>query len=152
MTSVQAGILLQCIRRFAGRRRAAELPDAQLLERFTSQRDEAAFAILVRRHGPMVLNVCRSVLHHEQDAEDAFQATFLVLVRKADSIRQPAAVAGWLYEVAYHVAVKAQAAAARRRTQERRVIPMAAPDPTLDMTLRELHRVLHDELQRLPDK
>src|SRR5437868_6056533 len=137
MTSAQTGIVLQHIRRLAGTSRAAQPPDAQLLERFAARRDEAAFAALVRRHGPMVLNVCRSVLHHEQDAEDAFQATFLVLARKADSIRQPEAVAGWLYEVAYHVAVKAQAAAARRRTEERRAIPMAAPDPTLDMTLRD---------------
>src|SRR5437773_6311291 len=131
MTSVPTSIVLQHIRRLAGARRAAQPLDGYLLERFTAQRDEAAFAALVRRHGPMVLNVCRSILHHEQDAEDAFQATFLVLVRKADSIRQPAAIAGWLYEVAYHVAVKAQAAAARRRTEERRAIPMAAPDPTL---------------------
>jgi RNA polymerase sigma factor (sigma-70 family) len=153
MTSKQAGVILQHIRRLAGTSRVAQPPDAQLLERFTSQRDEAAFAVLVRRHGPMVLNVCRSVLHHEQDAEDAFQATFLVLVRKADSIRQPEAVASWLYEVAYHVAVKAQADAGRRRAQERRAFPPMAPtDPTLDMTLRDLRRVLHEELRRLPDK
>jgi RNA polymerase sigma factor (sigma-70 family) len=152
MTSKHADLLLQHIRRLAGGRPIAHLPDAQLLERFTTQRDEAAFDTLVRRHGPMVLNVCRSVLHHEQDAEDAFQATFLVLVRKAASIRRPEALAGWLYEVAYHVAVKAQAAAARRRMQERKVAPMASPDPTLDMTLRDLRRVLHEELRRLPEK
>ena len=108
MTSKQAGVILHHIRRLAAAPAVAQPPDAQLLERFTAHRDEAAFTTLVRRHGPMVLNVCRSVLHHEQDAEDAFQATFLVLVRKADSIRQPEAVAGWLYEVAHHVAVKAQ--------------------------------------------
>src|SRR5437868_13011731 len=152
MTSARADFVLQYIRQLAGTRRAAQPPDGQLLERFTAQRDEAAFTTLVRRHGPMVLNVCRSVLHHEQDAEDAFQATFLVLVRKADSIRQPEAVAGWLYEVAHHVAIKAQADAARRRAQERRVSPMAAADPTLDMTLRDLQRVLHEELRRLPEK
>jgi RNA polymerase sigma factor (sigma-70 family) len=153
MTSAQAGIVLQHIRGLAGARRVAVgPPDAQLLGRFTAQRDEAAFAALVRRHGPMVLNVCRSVLHHEQDAEDAFQATFFVLARKADSLRQPEAVAGWLCEVAYHVAVKAQADAARRRAQERRATPMPPADPTLDMTLRDLRRVLHEELRRLPDK
>ena len=152
MTSKQAGLILQHIRRLAGRRPTAQLPDVQLLERFTTQHDEVAFEALVRRHGPMVLNVCRSVLHHEQDAEDAFQATFLVLVRKAESIRRPEALAGWLYEVAYHVAVKAQANAARRRVQERKVAPLASTDPTLDMTLRDLRRVLHEELRRLPEK
>jgi RNA polymerase sigma factor (sigma-70 family) len=126
--------------------------DRQLLERFIAQRDEAAFAALVRQHGPMVLNVCRGVLRHEQDAEDAFQATFLVLARKADSIRQPEAVAGWLCEVAYRVAVKALAASARRRSQEPRDPPMMSADPTLDMTLRDLRRVLHEELRQLPEK
>src|SRR5438093_11677937 len=115
MTSAQAGIVLQHIGRLAATRRAGGPADAVFLQRFAARRDEAAFAALVRRHGPMVLNVCRSVLHHEQDAEDAFQATFLVLARKADSIRQPEAVAGWLYEVAHHAAVKAQADAVRRR-------------------------------------
>src|SRR4051794_8170095 len=152
MTSARADFVLQYIRRLAGARRAAPSPDGQLLERFTAQRDEAAFATLVRRHGPMVLNVCRSVLRHEQDAEDAYQATFLVLVRKATSIRRPEAVAGWLYEVAYRVAVQAQADAARRRALERRAPPLADADPTLDMTLRDLRRVLHEELRRLPDK
>src|SRR5437764_15085718 len=121
MTSAQTGIVLQHLRRLAETGRAAEPSDGQLLERFTAQRDEAAFASLVRRHGPMVLGLCRSILRHEQDAEDAFQATFLVLARKAESIRQPEAVAGWLYEVAHHAAVKARAAAARRRAQERKV-------------------------------
>src|SRR5262249_55376263 len=100
----------------------------------------------------MVLNVCRGVLRNEADAEDAFQATFLALARKADSIRQPEAVAGWLYEVAHRVAVKAQADAARRRDREQKVTPMAPADPTLDMTLRDLRRVLHEELRRLPEK
>src|SRR5262245_12842179 len=125
MTSAQAGIVLEHIRGLAGTRRAGGPPDTLLLEHFTAQGDESAFAALVRRHGPMVLNVCRSVLHHEQDAEDAFQATFLVLARKAEAIRQPEAVAGWLYEVAYRVAVKAQADGARRRALERRATPMA---------------------------
>jgi RNA polymerase sigma factor (sigma-70 family) len=152
MTSTQAGLVLQHLRRLAGPRRAAQPPDAELLGRFAARRDQAAFAALVRRHGPMVLNVCRGVLRHEQDAEDAFQATFLVLAKKADSIRQPEAVAGWLYEVAHHVAARAQADAARRRARERRALPMAPADPTLDMTLRDLHRALHEELRRLPEK
>jgi RNA polymerase sigma factor (sigma-70 family) len=152
MTNARTSIILQHIRRLAGTRHADPSLDGQLLERFTGQHDEAAFAALEQRHGPMVLNVCRSVLRHEQDAEDAYQATFLVLAQKADSIRKPEAVAGWLYEVAYHVAVQAQAAAARRRALERRAAPLAPADPTLDMTLRDVQRVMHEELRRLPDK
>jgi RNA polymerase sigma factor (sigma-70 family) len=152
MTSAQASLVLRHVRRLAGTRDPDQPSDGQLLERFTSRRDEAVFAELVQRHGPMVLNVCRSVLRHDQDAEDAFQAAFVVLARKADSIRRQEAVAGWLHEVAHHVAVKAQADAARRRVRERRASEMASADPTLDMTLRDLQRVLHEELQRLPDK
>ena len=152
MTSTQTSLVLQHLRRLAGSHPAAQPPDGQLLERFIAERDEAAFAALVRRHGPMVLNVCRSVLRHEQDAEDAFQATFLVLARKAASLHEPAAVAGWLYEVAYRVALRAQAQAARRRAREQKVTPMTPSDPILDMTLRDLHRVLHEELRRLPEK
>jgi RNA polymerase sigma factor (sigma-70 family) len=136
----------------AGTRPPDQAPDGYLLERFTAHRDEAAFAGLVRRHGPMVLGVCRSILGHEQDAEDAFQATFLVLARKADSIRQRGSVAAWLYEVAYRVAIKAHAGSARRRARERRACAMAPADPTLDMTLRDLQRVLHEEMRELPDR
>jgi RNA polymerase sigma factor (sigma-70 family) len=152
MTSAQAGIVLQHIRRLGGTAAPGQPPDGHLLEHFAAQRDGAAFAALVRRHGPMVLNVCRGVLRHDHDAEDAFQATFLVLARKAASIRQPEAVASWLYEVAHRVAVKAQVDAARRRAREQRASPMAPADPTLDMTLRDLQRVLHEELRRLPEK
>ena len=82
------------------------LTNAQLLERFVAQRDEAAFEVLVRRHGPKVLGVCRHLLRHQQDAEDAFQATFLVLVRKAGSIGKRQAVGSWLSRVAYRVALR----------------------------------------------
>src|SRR5262249_21318971 len=92
--------------------------DEGLLGRFVATEDEAAFAALVRRHGPMVLRVCQRVLHHSQDAEDAFQATFIVLARKAASITQPAMLANWLYGVALRVANKARAAASKRRVRE----------------------------------
>jgi RNA polymerase sigma factor (sigma-70 family) len=131
---------------------AGQPSDADLLERFAGRGDGTAFATLVRRHAPMVLNVCRAVLRHEQDAEDALQAVFLVLARKAGSIRNREAVAGWLCEVAHRVAARAQAGAARRRDQERKASPATSTDPTLDMTIRDLRRVLHDELRRLPDK
>ncbi|HJT77268.1 MAG TPA: sigma-70 family RNA polymerase sigma factor [Gemmataceae bacterium] len=152
MTSVQACTVLQHIRRIAAIRPRDQSPDGQLLESFLVRRDEAAFAALVRRHGPMVLGVCRGVLRNHHDAEDAFQATFLVLARKADSIRNRDCVGGWLYGVAYHVAVKAQADNVRRRAQERRAPEMASPDPTLDLTVRDLQRVLHEELAQLPEK
>src|SRR6516165_4923152 len=97
--------------------------DGQLLARFVAARDEASFAALVRRHGPMVLGVCRRLLRHAQDAEDCFQATFLVLVRKASSVRREA-VGSWLYAVAYRTSLEARSVNARRRTRERQVEDM----------------------------
>src|SRR5262249_42728342 len=105
------------------RRRALACPggmsDGDLLERFVKDRDDAAFAELVRRHGPMVLGVCKRTLAHWHDAEDAFQAAFLVLVRRADSVRPRDRVGPWLYGVAYRIALKARSAALRRQARER---------------------------------
>src|SRR5690349_18999744 len=97
-----------------------EMTDRELLERFAARRDEAAFEILIRRHGPMVLGVCRQVLKNANDADDAFQATFLVLVRKAKTIRVENSLSPWLYGVAYRVAARARAASVRRRGLESR--------------------------------
>ncbi|MGO9924206.1 MAG: sigma-70 family RNA polymerase sigma factor [Isosphaeraceae bacterium] len=130
------------------------LTDGQLLERFTSSNDEAAelaFAALVERHGPMVLRVCQSVLRERHDAEDAFQATFLILVRKAASIRKQSSVVSWLHGVALRVASCQKGATARRRRHERKVAerPAASADGA---DADELASVLHEELDRLPEK
>src|SRR5262245_6437963 len=98
--------LLTYLHRTAGGRDQAELTDRQLLASFSAQ-DEEAFAVLVRRHGPTVQSVCRRLLGHVHDAEDAFQATFLVLARRAGSVRWQESVGSWLYGVAYRVALKA---------------------------------------------
>ncbi|HJT78406.1 MAG TPA: sigma-70 family RNA polymerase sigma factor, partial [Gemmataceae bacterium] len=131
----------------------AEAPDdAQLLQRFARERDQHAFAALVQRHGALVWGVCRRVLGHEQDAEDAFQATFLVLARKAGTVRRQEALGAWLYEVAYHVALKARAAAARRRQHEREAGTMPRPDGSDEQLRQEVRRVLDEELHRLPPR
>jgi RNA polymerase sigma factor (sigma-70 family) len=129
-----------------------DLSDRALLERFLGQCDSAAFAALVRRHGPTVLGVCRRVLHNAHDAEDAFQATFLVLVRKGRSIAKREALGSWLYGVAYRLALKAQADIVRRRQHERqaanRFEASAKHEPTGD----DLRPILDEEVNRLPDK
>jgi RNA polymerase sigma factor (sigma-70 family) len=128
------------------------LTDGQLLGRFLERRDEAAFAALVRRHAPMVWNVCRRVLDHHHDAEDAFQATFLVLVRKAHSVTPREMVVNWLYGVAYQTAVKARALAARRRARERQVMEMPEERGKKPDLWTDLQPLLDEELRRLPDK
>jgi RNA polymerase sigma factor (sigma-70 family) len=152
MSSAQVGAVLRHIRQLAAARHDPERPDHQLLERFARHRDGDAFAALLRRHGPMVLGVCHSVLHNVHDAEDAFQAAFLLLARKAGSIRRREAVSGWLYRVAYRLAVRARATAARRRVHERRAAAMPPADPVLDLSLREVRAVLLEELDGLPEQ
>jgi len=128
-----------------------EAPDEDLLARFAADRDQAAFAALMRRHGPMVLGVCARVLGDTPAAEDAFQATFIVLARRAPSVSRPELLANWLYGVAYRTALKARVGAARRRAAERQVGPVTGTDP-LDGLRRELWQALDDELNRLPEK
>jgi RNA polymerase sigma factor (sigma-70 family) len=130
-----------------------EWTDEELLGRFVSQRDAAAFKVLVHRHGPMVLGVCRRLLQHPQDAEDAFQATFLVLVRKAASLGQRELLGNWLYGVAYRTALDARAEAMRRRKREKQVSSMPEPEVRDEsQEWRDLRPFLDHELNRLPDK
>ncbi len=144
--------VLRYIRKVAAAGHALNLPDRELLRRFVSQGDEPAFAALVRRHGPAVLRLCRRVLRHEQDAEDAFQATFLVLSRQSASLCPRESLSGWLYAVAYRIAQKAKVAAARRRRHERCAAGRQDADPLAEITVREAHAILDRELARLPDR
>jgi RNA polymerase sigma factor (sigma-70 family) len=131
---------------------AAALTDGELLEHYLAGRDEAAFEALLRRHGPMVLAVCRRVAANAQDAEDAFQATFLVLVRKAASIWPRHKVGNWLYGVAYRAGMKVRTMTYRQRTRERPMNPLPEP-ATIESTLRDdLPGMLDRELLALPEK
>src|SRR5438876_392038 len=121
MPAAPLGHVLRHVRKLAGGPCAPEPTDAELLERFVAFREESAFAALVERHGRLVWGVCKRVLAHEQDAEDAFQATFLALARHAPSIARRESVAGWLGTVARRVATKARTVMARRRARERQV-------------------------------
>src|SRR6266571_4733914 len=127
MPTSQMSEAIQHLRRSVLLRDGAGLTDGQLLEDHVSRRDEAALAALVWRHGPMVWGVCRRVLRNYQDAEDAFQATFLVLVRKAASITSRELLANWLFGVAHQTARKARATAAKRKGRERQVTDMPEP-------------------------
>jgi RNA polymerase sigma factor (sigma-70 family) len=126
--------------------------DSQLLECFLARRDEAAFAALVRRHGPMVLAVCRRVLGNHHDAEDAFQATFLVLARKGAALRARELVGNWLHGVAYRTALRAKAMTARRQAHERQARELARPRAPADDGWQELLPLLDQELDRLPER
>jgi RNA polymerase sigma factor (sigma-70 family) len=131
---------------------AGDATDGQLLDRFVLRHDDDAFTALVQRHGPMVLAVCRRVLHDSPDAEDAFQATFLVLVRKAASIGKPERLGNWLYGVAYRTALRARAPASRRRALERQAPGRPPANPGDEVVWRDLRPVLDEELNRLPAK
>ena len=152
MTNEDRSPVLRYLHQVVRPARTGGLADAQLLERFVDHQDEAAFEILVRRHGAMVLGVCRRVLRHAQDAEDAFQATFLVLVHKARSIGRRQAVGSWLYRVAYRVALRAKIKADRRRTRPLGAEEVPAADWTPDLVWADFRRVLDEEVARLPEK
>ena len=151
MPAGQLARVVQFCRRVLAPQSADETADAHLLELFIRQGDGAAFEALVRRHGPMVLGVCLRVLGNSHDAEDAFQAVFLVLTRKAASIRPRRMVGNWLYGVAFRTALEARKAGAKRRTKERHYGEIRQADSGEGMD-EELLAVLDQEVHRLPDR
>jgi RNA polymerase sigma factor (sigma-70 family) len=151
MATVDLGRVVDYLSRSLAPEDAAGLTDRQLLARFVAGQEESAFAALVARHGAMVLAVCRRVLRHEQDAEDAFQATFLVLARKAASVRWTDTAGPWLYEVATRTALEARAVIRRRRARECQVEELPEP-AVLPGEPQDWRPLLDQEVRRLPEK
>jgi RNA polymerase sigma factor (sigma-70 family) len=144
--------LLRHIRRVVEPKGTVALSDAELLERFLNQRDEAAFEVLIWRHGAMVLSLCQRLLRHRQDAEDAFQATFLILVRKAHSIGRHEALSSWLYKVAYRIALAVKTRTVARGLQSLPEVELPAAEAATDLVWRDLRPVLDEEVNHLPEK
>jgi RNA polymerase sigma factor (sigma-70 family) len=144
--------VLEQLRGAVYRAHADDFDDGELLAAFVARRDEQAFAALVQRHGPMVLGVCRRLLRNVHDAEDAFQAVFLVLVRRAEAVRPREAVGNWLYGVAYRTALEARRRAARQRTREKQVTVMPEPPVHVHEAWYDVQPWIDQELTRLPDK
>jgi RNA polymerase sigma factor (sigma-70 family) len=152
MATGQLNTVLRHIHKLASAGADEAGTDSELLQRFCRRHEEAAFAALVQRHGPMVLGVCRRVLHNSHDAEDAFQATFLILVRKASSISKAPSLSCWLHQVAQRIALRLRSREASRRSHERQVPEMPHPDWIAGVVWRDLRLVLDEEVQRLPEK
>jgi RNA polymerase sigma factor (sigma-70 family) len=144
--------LLHYLRRVGASPETSDLLDCELLHLYATQHDEAAFRTLLRRHGPMVLGVCKRLLQNSHDAEDAFQATFLVLTRKIHSVRWRQSIGTWLYEVAQRLAREAKVRASRRQVHESRAPLRTSGDCLSEITGRELLAVLDEEMSRLPEK
>jgi RNA polymerase sigma factor (sigma-70 family) len=144
--------LLDFLRRLRSSDQTRSTPDAELLTRFSGSRDEAAFTTLVQRHGPMVYRLCVRVLDDSPDVEDAFQATFIVLARRASTVPRPELLGSWLYEVAYRTALKLRAKAARRRACVREERTVDHANPAEEAVRREVRQRLDAELSRLPDR
>src|SRR5580692_1490022 len=152
MPTRPANRLMPTLRRVVLAGTTSERSDGQLLGAFVTDRDADAFAGLVRRHGPMVLGVCRRVTGDRTVADDAFQAVFLVLARRAAAIKPREQVGNWLYGVAYRTAIKARAVLARRRSREKQVDIMPEPPVTSPPDVwSDLQPVIDEELARLPD-
>jgi len=152
MPNLRVGQFIQCVRKSMLLRDGGGMTDGQLLSCFVECQDTAAFEALLRRHSSMVWGVCLRVLRHPQDAEDAFQAVFLVLVRKAAFIAARERLGGWLHGVAYRTALETRAVIARRRRKERQLEVIPQPEVRAEPGCGELLAVLDRELGRLPDK
>jgi RNA polymerase sigma factor (sigma-70 family) len=156
MSHAQRNLVLRYLRRVTGAAGTKDVTDGELLARFVARHDEAAFELLLWRHGTMVLHVCRDVTRDPHAAEDAYQATFLALIRRAASIRAGESLGAWLYQVAYRVALKARGQTAKRNQQEKVLVSVEELPAVLELrdeaSLRELRPVLHEEVQRLPAK
>src|SRR5215472_13968877 len=151
MAMAQMDTVIRQLRRAVLRQDVAGRTDGQLLAAFIDRKDEAAFEALLRRHGPMVFGVCRRVFGNHHDAEDAFRATFLVLARKAASVRPRERVANWLHGVALRTAMKAKAMTAKRRGREKQVAEMPEPEAAQQGQWRDLQPLLDQELNGLPE-
>jgi RNA polymerase sigma factor (sigma-70 family) len=152
MKSIRSGTISRDLRTLFGPGATAALSDAQLLDRFISRRDDAAFESLVRRHGPMVLGVCLRVLGNIHDAEDAFQAAFLVLARKASTVRPADRVGHWLHGVAYQTAIRIKSQSAKRHAREKEFHVQSEPHANPRQLWDEVRPILDQELNRLPEK
>ncbi len=152
MPESHLGAVLRQAVQFACAHHSDDRPDNELLRNYLAAGDPDSFAALVRRHGPLVWRVCRQVLGHHHDAEDAFQATFLLLARKAGTVRARTHLAGFLHGVAYRVAMTARRAAARRRVREGHAASRDQPSPDWEAAWREVQTLLHEEIDRLPAK
>lgn len=151
MSQIEGAVIWRQIRTLAHAQCPSQRDDAELLQTFLADHDEAAFTALVQRHGAMVLAVCRGVLHDLHDAEDVFQAAFLVLARKAHTIRKYDSLASWLHGVSYRLALKAKARIKRQAQLDESALDTPAQSVD-DLTFRELRAILHEELNRLPEK
>jgi len=152
MVNTQLGAVVRHIRRLRLLEAGGAGTDGELIAAFSTRNDQTAFAGLVQRYGPLVLGVCRRVLHNEHDAEDAFQATFLVLARRAGTIRKRESLGSWLHGVAYRVAMRSRQQAARRREREAQAKTVAPGDPSWKAAWQEVQVVLDEEIQALPEK
>ncbi len=154
MLGEHRGAVARDLEQVFGQGTATALPEGQLLRRFVAGRDESAFSTLVSRHGPMVLGVCRRVLGTRPDADDAFQATFLVLLRRANALQDAESLGPWLYGVAWRVASRARSGNARRRLEEENAAATRREQTETDCsaTRREIHAIIDEEINRLPEK